>query len=204
MSARHRLGARGARGRRAAGPARYEREHVPASARRYYVGRWRTKSYLSLSYCTHLITHHAISDLLLSYARIFLTLFRRTMHHWRSASRRRSLTTSLCWLQSRRAAADRLYRGPTSARDDVRARRAAARPAGACAHHGGDSLCSIVRERHLAAWREAAASTARTPRRSAVPAWRSARPERGLRRQVARALPRRRGGSLGSSRAGRR
>ena len=128
-----------------------------------------------------------------------LILFRRSMHHWNSASRRRSLSTSLCWLQSRRAAADRLYRGPTSARGDVRARRAAARPAGACAHHGGDSLCSIVRERHLAAWREAAASTARTPRRSAVPAWRSARPERGLRRQVARALPRRRGGSLAAA-----
>ena len=115
------------------------------------------------------------------------------MHHWNSASRRRSLSTSLCWLQSRRAAADRLYRGPTSARGDVRAPRAAARPAGACAHHGGDSLCSIVRERHLAAWREAAASTARTPRQSGGPAWRSARLERGLRRPGGRALPRRRG-----------
>ena len=70
--------------------------------------------------------------------------------------------------------------------------------------NGGDSLCSIVRERHLAAWRKAAASTARTPRRSGGPAWRSARPERDLRRRVGRALPRRRGGSLGSSRAGRR
>ena len=119
-------------------------------------------------------------------------------------SMRRGLSTSLCWLQIRRAAADPNYCGPTSARDDIRARRAAARPAGACAHHGGDSLCSIVRERHLAAWREAAASTARTPWRSGGPAWRSARPERGLRRQVARALPRRRGGSLGSSRAGKR
>ena len=103
------------------------------------------------------------------------------------------MSTSLCWLQSRRGAADRLYRGPTSARGDVRARRAAARPAGACAHHGGDSLCSIMRERHLAAWREAAASTVSTSRRSALPAWRPARPERGLRRRGGRALPRRRG-----------
>ena len=132
-----------------------------------------------------------------------LILFRRPLHHSRSASRRRSLSTSLCWLQSRRAAADPNYCGPTSARDDVRARRAAARPAGACVH-AGDSSCSSKSVRHLAACREAAASTASTSRRPALPAWRSARPERGLRRQVARALPRRRGGSLGSSRAGRR
>ena len=111
---------------------------------------------------------------------------------------RRGLSTSLCWLQIRRAAADPNYCGPTSARDDVRARRAAARPAGACAH-AGDSSCSSKSVRHLAACREAAASTASTSRRSALPAWRSARPERGLRRQVARALPRRRGGSLAAA-----
>ena len=125
--------------------------------------------------------------------------FQVVVQHSCGASRRRSLYASLCWLYSRRAADDRSYLGPSSARVELRARRAAARPAGACAHRASDSSCSSKRVRHLAACREAAASTASTSRRSALPAWRSARPERGLRRQVARALPRRRGGSLAAA-----